>query len=44
MKKYSELGVSELVFAPWGPRDTQGHIKRLEELAHEFVEPAAKLG
>ena len=43
MKKYSELGVSELVFAPWGPRDTQGHIKRLEELAREYVEPAAKL-
>ncbi|MGO9057103.1 MAG: LLM class F420-dependent oxidoreductase [Candidatus Binataceae bacterium] len=44
MKKYSELGVSELVFAPWGPRDAQGNIKRLEELAREFVEPAAKLG
>ncbi len=44
MKKYRELGVSELVFAPWGPRDAQGNIKRLEELAREFVEPAAKLG
>lgn len=44
MKQYSELGVSELVLAPWGPRDAQGHIKRLEELAREFVEPAAKLG
>jgi len=44
MKRYAELGVSELVLAPWGPRDTQGNIKRLEELARELVEPAAKLG
>jgi probable F420-dependent oxidoreductase len=43
MKAYAELGVSELVFAPWGPRDAQGNIRRLEELAREFVEPAAKL-
>jgi len=44
MKQFHELGVSELVFAPWGRRDAAGHIKRLEELAREFVEPAAKLG
>jgi probable F420-dependent oxidoreductase len=44
MKKYSELGVSELVLAPWGRRDAAGNIKRLEELAREFVEPAARLG
>jgi probable F420-dependent oxidoreductase len=44
MKRYGELGVSELVFAPWGPRDAAGHIKRLEDMAREFVEPAAKLG
>lgn len=43
MKQYRELGVSELVLAPWGPRDAQGNIKRLEELARELVEPAAKL-
>jgi probable F420-dependent oxidoreductase len=43
MKHYRELGVSELVFAPWGRRDAAGHIKRLEELAREFVEPAARL-
>ena len=44
MKKYRELGVSELVLAPWGRRDAAGNIKRLEELAREFVEPAARLG
>jgi probable F420-dependent oxidoreductase len=43
MKRYAELGVSELVLAPWGPRDAQGNIKRLEELARELVEPAAKM-
>ncbi len=43
MKQYHELGVSELVLAPWGPRDAAGNIKRLEELARELVEPAAKL-
>lgn len=43
MKQYRELGVSELVLAPWGQRDAQGNIKRLEELARELVEPAAKL-
>jgi probable F420-dependent oxidoreductase len=43
LKQYSELGVSELVLAPWGPRDAAGNIKRLEELARELVEPAAKL-
>lgn len=43
VKQYRELGVSELVLAPWGPRDAQGNIKRLEELARELVEPAAKL-
>ncbi len=43
MRKYADLGVSELVFAPWGPRDAQGNIKRLEDLAREYVEPAAKL-
>lgn len=43
IKQYHELGVSELVLAPWRPRDAAGNIKRLEELARELVEPAAKL-
>lgn len=39
-KKFRDQGVSELVIGPWGPRrDAQEHIKRLEDMARNWVEP-----
>lgn len=43
-RKYHELGVKELVLPPFGPRSDADMIKRLEEIARRWVEPAAAVG
>ncbi len=43
-KRYRELGVSELVLPPFGPRSAADSVKRLEEIARRWVEPAASAG
>jgi probable F420-dependent oxidoreductase len=43
-KKYHDLGVKELVLPPFGPRAEAEMVKRLEEIAQRWVEPAAAAG
>ncbi|HKD68627.1 MAG TPA: LLM class F420-dependent oxidoreductase [Candidatus Binataceae bacterium] len=43
-RKYHDLGVKELVLPPFGPRSEADMIKRLEEIARRWVEPAAAAG
>jgi probable F420-dependent oxidoreductase len=43
-KKYHDLGVKELVLPPFGPRGEPEMVKRLEEIAQRWVEPAAAAG
>ena len=43
-RKYRALGVSELELPPFGPRGEAEMIKRLEETARRWVEPAAAVG
>ncbi len=40
-RKFRDLGVKELVLPPFGPRAEADIIKRLEEIARRWVEPAA---
>ena len=42
--KYHALGVSELVLPPFGRRSEAEMIKRLEDVARRWVEPAAAVG
>lgn len=44
LKGYREAGVDEVVLMPTLPRDERGIAGRMEEVAREFVEPAAALG
>ncbi len=43
-RKYHDLGVQELVLPPFGGAARREMIKRLEEIARRWVEPAAALG
>jgi probable F420-dependent oxidoreductase len=43
-RKFHDLGVKELVLPPFGPRAQPEMIKRLEEIARRWVEPAAAAG
>jgi probable F420-dependent oxidoreductase len=43
-RKFHDLGVRELVLPPFGPRANTDIVKRLEEIARRWVEPAAAAG
>jgi alkanesulfonate monooxygenase SsuD/methylene tetrahydromethanopterin reductase-like flavin-dependent oxidoreductase (luciferase family) len=43
-RKFRDLGVSELVLPPFGRRGEAEMIKRLEDIARRWVEPAAAAG
>ena len=43
-RKFHDLGVSELVLPPFGRRGEGEMIKRLEDIARRWVEPAAAAG
>ncbi len=43
-RKFHDLGVSELVLPPFGRRGEAEMIKRLEDIARRWVEPAAASG
>lgn len=43
-RKFHDLGVSELVLPPFGRRSEAEMVKRLEEIARRWVEPAAAVG
>src|SRR5215469_5671107 len=43
LKRFRDAGVDELVITGWAPRSSDEHIKMLEDLARNIVEPAATL-
>jgi alkanesulfonate monooxygenase SsuD/methylene tetrahydromethanopterin reductase-like flavin-dependent oxidoreductase (luciferase family) len=43
LKRFRQAGVDELVITGWAPRSPGEHIKMLDDLARNIVEPAATL-
>ncbi|MGO9059796.1 MAG: LLM class F420-dependent oxidoreductase [Candidatus Binataceae bacterium] len=43
-RKFRDLGVSELVLPPFGSRSEAEMVRRLEDIARRWVEPAAAVG
>jgi len=43
LKRYHDAGVAEIALLSGGPGTEREMVARLEQMAHEFVEPAAKL-